>query len=330
MTGPGNGRTAVVAVGGNALIVSPERTSIDDQYVAARTTARHLADLLASGWRVVVTHGSGPQVGFVLRRSELTMHELPPIAMHYASADIQGAVGYMFIMALQNELVARAVHGEVACVITRVLVDPSDPAFAHPSKPIGTHMPMEQAEAFAARFGWQVREDSGHGWRRVVASPSPIEIVDLEPIRVLSRAGYTVVACGGGGIPVRRDADGGLTGVEAVIDKDLASALLATELAADLFVVVTGVPQVAVNYGKPDERFLERMTVAEARRYAAAGHFGSGSMEPKVQAAVQFVVATGRTSLITDVEHLGRAVAGRGGTAIVPDTGGAGRLRTLT
>lgn len=319
MTGTGNGRTALVAVGGNALIVGPERTSIDDQYVAARTTARHLADLLASGWRVILTHGSGPQVGFVLRRSELSMHELPPISMHYASADIQGAVGYMFVMALQNELTARAAHDPVACVITRVLVDPSDPAFSNPSKPIGAHMPREKAETFAAKYGWQVREDSGQGWRRVVASPRPIEIVDLEAIRALSRAGYTVVACGGGGIPVRRGADGSMAGVEAVIDKDLASALLATELDADLFVIVTGVPRVAVNYGKPDQRFLERMTVAEAKRYAGEGHFGTGSMEPKVAAAVQFVEATGRPSLITDTEHLSNAVGGRDGTTIVPD-----------
>jgi carbamate kinase len=319
MNGTGNGRTAVVAVGGNALIAGPDRTSIDDQYVAARATARHLAELLAIGWRVVLTHGSGPQVGFVLRRSELSMHELPPISMHYASADIQGAVGYMFVMALQNELAARAVHEPVACVITRVLVDPSDPAFSNPSKPIGAHMPQEKAEAFAAKYGWQVREDSGHGWRRVVASPKPIEIVDLEAIRALSLAGYTVVACGGGGIPVRRGADGGMAGVEAVIDKDLASALLATELNADLLVIVTGVPRVAVNYGKPDQRFLERMTVDEAKRYAAEGHFGSGSMEPKVNAAVQFVEATGRPSLITDTEHLSNAVRGRAGTAIVPD-----------
>jgi len=320
MTDKGNGRTAVVAVGGNALIVGPERTSIEDQYVAARTTARHLAELLASGWRIVLTHGSGPQVGFVLRRSELSMHELPPISMHYASADIQGAVGYMFVMALQNELAARAAHDPVACVITRVLVDPADPAFSNPSKPIGAHMPQEKAEAFAATYGWQVREDSREGWRRVVASPKPIEIVDLEAIQALSRAGYTVVACGGGGIPVRRGADGSMAGVEAVIDKDLASALLATRLRADRFVIVTSVPRVAVSFGKPDQRFLEKMTVTEARRYAAQGHFGAGNMMPKVQAAVQFVEATGRPSVIADVAHLSLAVDGGHGTLIVPDT----------
>lgn len=322
MIAPANGRTAVVAVGGHALIVSPERTSIDDQYAAAQTTARHLVDLLASGWRVVLTHGSGPQVGFVLRRSELTIHELPPISMHYASADVQGAVGYMFVMALQNALAARAVHEQVACVITRVLVDASDPAFARPSKPIGTPMPRSQAQEIAARYGWEVREDSDHRWRRVVASPRPVEIVDLEPIRLLSRAGYAVVACGGGGIPVRRAADGSLAGVEAVIDKDLASALLAIELRADLFVIVTSVPQVAVDFGRPRQRFLARMTVSEATRYAADGHFGAGSMGPKIHAALQYVEATGRTSLITDVEHLRRAVAGQAGTAIVPDSDG--------
>lgn len=313
------GKTAVVAVGGNALILDANHTSIEDQYVAACRTARYVADLIVAGWRVVLTHGNGPQVGFILRRSELAMHELPPVPMHYAGADIQGAVGYMFVTALRNELVSRHNDAPVASIVTRVLVDPHDPAFASPSKPIGAQMDEARAQRLARELGWQVAEDSGRGWRRVVASPRPKEILDLGAIRLLAENGYTIVGCGGGGIPVRTTSSGALEGVEAVIDKDLASSLLARNLGADLFVIITAVRRVALNFGAPDERVLERMTVANAREYLATGHFGRGSMAPKVEAVIEYVEESGRPGVITDAEHLVAAVDGSDGTMIVPD-----------
>jgi carbamate kinase len=314
-------KTAVVAVGGNALILDSDRTSIDDQYEAACRTASRMADLLVAGWRVVLTHGNGPQVGFILRRSELAIDELPPVPMHYAGADIQGAVGYMFVTALRNELAKRNNDSPVAAVVTRVLVDPDDPAFAHPTKPIGAHMDQARAERLASEFGWDITEDSGRGWRRVVPSPQPREILDLDAIRVLADNGYTIVGCGGGGIPVMMNASGELEGVEAVIDKDLASSLLARRLGVGIFVIITAVRRVALNFGKPDERSLDRLTVSEAREYLAAGHFGRGSMAPKVQAVLEYVEATGRPGIITDADHLEAAVEGRDGTRIVPDAG---------
>ena len=312
-------RTAVVAVGGNALILDPQHTSIDDQYEAARQTAAHVTGLLLAGWRVILTNGNGPQVGFILRRSELALDELPPVPMHYAGADIQGAVGYMFVTALRNELATRGSDLPVASVMTRVLVDPEDPAFGNPSKPIGAHMSQERAERLAREFGWHVTEDSGRGWRRVVPSPQPKEILDLDAIRILASNGYTIVGCGGGGIPVRMNASGWLEGVEAVIDKDLASSLLARKLSASLFVVVTAVPRVAVEFGTPNERALDRMSIAEARAYLAEGQFGKGSMAPKVEAVIDFVQASGRPGIITDAGHLLAAVEGQAGTTIVPD-----------
>ncbi len=309
----------VVAVGGNSLILDSTRTSIDDQYEAARRTAAHVVDLMQRGYRVVLTHGNGPQVGFILRRSELALGELPAVPMHYAGADIQGAVGFMFVTAIESELAARGLSKPVASLVTRVEVDPEDPAFSHPTKPIGSHMSEERANVLARELGWTVREDAGRGWRRVVASPQPQKIVDLPALSVLADAGYTVVGCGGGGIPVRRTADGSYAGVEAVIDKDLASSLLAQQLGADVLLISTGVPRVALEFNTPNERWLDRMTVAEARRYMSEGHFHDGSMGPKVKAVVEFVEATGCTGVITDPEHMGEALDGTNGTTVVAD-----------
>jgi carbamate kinase len=312
-------RIAVVAVGGNSLIVDREHESIPDQSAAAAVTAHHIADMVGAGWNVVITHGSGPQVGFILRRSEIALGEVPPVPMDYAAADLQGAIGYMFQRALRNEFRRRGLQRSAIAVVTQVLVDRNDPAFADPAKPIGSHMDEEVARRRAAELGWIVREDAGRGWRRVVASPLPQGIVEIDEIEHLVSAGYLVIACGGGGIPVFQGDDGDLQGVEAVIDKDLASSMLARELNADLFVISTGVPRVAINFGRPDQRWLEQLTRAEAERYLAEGHFAEGSMAPKIRAIIAYLDRPGRRGLITDPPNIGRALAGQAGTVLTSD-----------
>jgi carbamate kinase len=316
---PFSDRTAVVAVGGNSLIVDREHESIPDQSAAAAVTAHHIADMVAAGWNVVITHGSGPQVGFILRRSEIALGEVPPVPMDYAAADLQGAIGYMFQRALRNEFRRRGLQRSAIAVVTQVLVDRNDPAFADPAKPIGSHMDEETARRRAAELGWIVREDAGRGWRRVVPSPLPQGIVEIDEIEHLVSAGYAVIACGGGGIPVFQADDGDLQGVEAVIDKDLASSMLARELNADLFVISTGVPRVAINFGRPDQRWLEQLTRAEAEKYLAEGHFAEGSMAPKIRAIIAYLDRPGRRGLITDPPNIGRALAGEAGTVLMAD-----------
>jgi carbamate kinase len=316
---PFSDRTAVVAVGGNSLILDTEHESIPDQAVAAAMTAHHIADMVAAGWNVVITHGSGPQVGFILRRSELALGEVPPVPMDYAAADLQGSIGYMFQRALRNEFRRRGLQRSAIAVVTQVLVDRNDPAFADPAKPIGSQMDEERARRLAAELGWIVREDAGRGWRRVVPSPLPQGIVEIDEIEHLVSAGYVVIACGGGGIPVFQGDDGDLEGVEAVIDKDLASSMLARELNADLFVISTGVPRVAINFGRPDQRWLEQLTRAEAERYLAEGHFAEGSMAPKIRAIIAYLDRPGRRGLITDPPNIGRALAGEAGTLLTSD-----------
>lgn len=310
-------RTAVVAVGGNALIRDEQHRSIPHQYETARETVRYVVDLIGAGWRVVLTHGSGPQMGFVLRRSELALHEVSPVPMDYAGADLQGALGYMFVKALRNELRLRALPREAVAVVTQVRVDQDDPAFRDPTKPIGSPMDEASARRHAAEFGWQVREEPGRGWRRVVPSPAPQEIVDLGVIAHLVDAGYVVVACGGGGIPVVRDRAGELTGVEAVIDKDLASSLLARALRAGRLAVVTGVERVALDFGTPAQRWVGQMKLAEAKELYAAGQFDRGSMGPKIRAVIEFLEGGGAQAVITDAPHLAAAFAGQAGTRFV-------------
>jgi carbamate kinase len=316
---PFSDHTAVVAVGGNSLIVDRKHESIPDQYAAAAITAHHIADMVAADWNVVITHGSGPQVGFILRRSEIALGEVPPVPMDYAAADLQGAIGYMFQRALRNEFRRRGLQRTAIAVVTQVLVDRNDPAFADPAKPIGSHMDEETARRRAADLGWIVREDAGRGWRRVVPSPLPQGIVEINEIEHLVSAGYVVIACGGGGIPVFQGDDGDLQGVEAVIDKDLASSMLARELNADLFVISTGVPRVAINFGRPDQRWLEQLTRAEAEKYLADGQFAEGSMAPKIRAIIAYLDRTGRRGLITDPPNIGRALAGQAGTVLISD-----------
>ncbi len=310
--------TAVVAIGGNALIIDAAHEGIHDQSRAAAETSRHIADMAESGWRVVVTHGSGPQVGFILRRSELAIDEVPPVPMDYADADLQGAIGFMFQRALRNEMRARGLDQRAVAVVTQVLVDRDDPSFAEPTKPIGSYMDEATAARRQDEHGWVVRQEGERGWRRVVPSPAPHAIVDIEPIRLLRDAGLIVIACGGGGIPVIEDEDGDLQGVEAVIDKDFSSCLLARDLGAELFVIATEVERVALDFGTDDQRWLDRLTLSEARRHLAAGQFPAGSMGPKVEAMISFVEATGKMGVITDCPSLDRAASRETGTCFVP------------
>jgi len=308
---------AVLAIGGNALIRDRKHESIVDQYEMVCELAEDIAGMIEAGWRVVVTHGNGPQVGFILRRSELSIAEVPPVPMDYAGADIQGAVGYMFLKALRNAFKRRRMRREPACVVTQTLVDRNDPAFANPTKPIGSHMEEARAKQLAEKYHWTVREDAGRGWRRVVASPRPRAILETRIIQTLAGQGYVVVACGGGGIPVIEEENGELRGVEAVIDKDLASSLLARSMEADILVLPTGVEKVALDFNKPTQRWLDRMTLAEARRHQADNQFDPGSMGPKIAALVDFVGSGGRMGLITNPPNLSRALRGETGTRLV-------------
>jgi carbamate kinase len=308
---------AVVAVGGNALIRDSAHTALDDQYDAVRATAAHVVDMVAAGWNVVVTHGNGPQVGFILRRSEIADGQVPTVPIRYAVGDTQGAIGFMFQNALGNALRGRGIEMPVVALVTQTLVDKSDPAFAHPDKPVGSFMSEETARRFERELGWSIMQDGDRGWRRCVASPQPLQIIESPIIGKLAREGALVIACGGGGIAVERTASGALVGVEAVIDKDRASALLAIEMNAHLLMIPTGVERVAIRFGKPDQQWLDRIDVEQAERYAAEGHFGAGSMQPKIEALLTFVKgrADGR-GVITNPENIARALRGETGTWI--------------
>jgi len=313
-------KLAVVAVGGNSLILDPKRVTVEDQYLAAAETAKHIADMIEAGWDVAIGHGNGPQVGFLLRRSEIAhkyegMHEVP---LDTCGANTQGSIGYWIQQALQNELVRRGINKPVATIVTQVKVDVNDGAFQHPTKPIGGFMDEAEAKKREAELGWNIVEDSGRGWRRVVASPIPVEVVEIEAVRALIAAGVVVVTVGGGGIPVIDNGKGGCEGVAAVIDKDYASSLLSTLINADLFVISTAVEKIAINFGKPDQKWLDRMTLAEAKAYLAEGvHFAKGSMAPKIQAIINFLEAGGKEALVTNPENIGRALRGETGTRIV-------------
>ncbi len=309
---------AVVAVGGNALIQDKHHQTIPDQYDAAVKTMKHIADMIIDGWDVVVTHGNGPQVGFILRRSELSAGELHEVPLDYCGADTQGSIGYMFQQALYNEFKERGIEKLAATVITQTIVDSNDPAFQNPTKPIGSFMDEELAMEKKAKEGWVVVEDAGRGWRRVVASPIPQKIVEANAIRSLIDNNFVVVAVGGGGIPVMETENGDLTGVEAVIDKDFGSAILASMIDADLFLISTAVEKVALNFNTPEEKWLDQLTVAEAQEYIEAGHFAKGSMLPKIQAILKYMEKGGKKALITNPESISKALAGETGTWILP------------
>ena len=313
--------TAIVAFGGNALVTDAEHDSIPQQYETVSRTVPPLIDMVEQGWKLVVSHGNGPQVGFILRRSELAEDEVDPVPVDYAVADTQGAIGYMFVKALRNELARRGLSRPVVAVVTHSVVSLDDPAFQNPTKPVGSFLEEAKAKEMAATLGWTIAEDAGRGWRRTVASPQPTEILETDLIRRLLDDGAIVVAVGGGGIPVAVESDGTLVGVEAVVDKDLASGLLAHDLGADLLMIPTGVPRVAIGFGTPDEKWLDSITVEEAREFIASGQFGKGSMEPKVEAVADFVATTpGATGVIGAAEEIPAILAGTSGTRIVGDS----------
>lgn len=308
----------ILAVGGNSLITDKAHQTVPDQYLACEETCRNITPLVKQGHRFVITHGNGPQVGFILRRAELSAHELHLVPFDSAGADTQGAIGYQLQQAMYNAMRDWDKPVPVATVVTQVLVDKNDPAFKNPSKPIGTFMDEATAKQREKDEGWDIVEDAGRGFRRVVASPLPEDIIEFPAIEKLVEAGFLVVAVGGGGIPVIKQEDGTLKGVAAVIDKDFATSLLATKLSADMLVISTAVEKVCINFGKPDEKGLDRMTVAEARKYIEEGHFAPGSMLPKVKAIIGFLERGGKEALITDPAHLSQAIAGETGTRLVP------------
>jgi len=313
-------KIAVIAIGGNSLIKDSAHQTVEDQYEAAKETCLHIADMIEAGYEVVIGHGNGPQVGFILRRSEIAakvegMHEVP---LDVCGADTQGAIGYALQQNLQNELRRRGKVNRVATVVTQVLVDQDDPAIKNPTKPIGGFMEQGEAKRREKEMGWNVVEDAGRGWRRVVASPLPREIVEIDAIKALIAADVTVISTGGGGIPVVRNAKGDLEGIAAVIDKDFGSSLLATNIGAELFVISTAIEKVALNFGKPDQKWLDKMTLAEAKAYLAEGkHFAKGSMAPKIEAIIRFLENGGKRALITNPENVGRALKGETGTWVV-------------
>ena len=309
-------KTAVVAIGGNSLIKDKEHQSVPDQFATTDETCAHIADMIRQGWRVVITHGNGPQVGFILLRSEIASNVLHPVPLDSCGADTQGALGYMIQQLLGNRLSQLPGAPPVVTVVTQVVVDGNDPAFQNPSKPIGPFYDEDRARQYEEDQGWTVVEDAGRGWRRVVPSPIPTDIVELGAMRALLQTGFVVIGVGGGGIPVVRDEQGNLRGVEAVIDKDYASGLLATGLEADLFLISTAVEKVYLDFGKPDQRPLDNLTAEEAREYLEQGHFPRGSMGPKIRAVIQFLERGGKEALITSPENLARALRGETGTRI--------------
>jgi carbamate kinase len=314
-------KTGVIAFGGNALVTDAKHDSIGDQYETICRTVAPLCDMIAEGWRLVISHGNGPQVGFILRRSELSKAEVNPVPVDYAVADTQGAIGYMFVKALTNELTRRGLVRPVVAIVTQAVVDPADPAFQNPNKPIGAFLDEATARARQKSLGWTVMEDAGRGWRRTVASPIPLRIIETETIRGLLDSGAVVVAAGGGGIPVTVASDGTLVGVEAVVDKDLASGLLAHHLGADVLLIPTSVSRVAIGFDTPEPKWLKTLTVEQAREYIAAGEFGAGSMQPKVAAVADFVASTpGAIGVIGSPDDIQAIREGRAGTRIVSAT----------
>jgi len=309
---------AVIAIGGNSLILDSKKITVLDQYRAASETSHHIAALVAAGYRVVVTHGNGPQVGFILLRSDLARNVLHEVPLDSCVADTQGALGYQIGQTLANELRHQNIRKSIATVVTQVLVDKNDKAFSNPTKPIGSFYTEAEAQKHKADSGWVLKEDAGRGWRRVVASPQPLRIVEEDTIRLLLEQDVVVIAVGGGGIPVRENEKGDLEGCAAVIDKDLASCLLAKNLQADLFIISTGVDKVAVDFKKPTQRELDKLTVAEAKKYLAEGQFPAGSMGPKIEAAIDFLEHGGKEVIITQPHLLEEAIAGKNGTHLVP------------
>ena len=313
----GDRKLAVVAFGGNALLRAEDRGTQEEQIARTKQAARWLAEIVRHGYKLIVVHGNGPQVGNILVQAEEASTKIPPQSLDVCVAQTEGSMGFLLQQAIRNRLDSIGLGGDVATILTEVQVDPVDPAFKRPTKPIGPYFTRYRAEALERDLGWTMREEGGRGWRHVVPSPRPLRILNIETIAHMLNGAAVVIAAGGGGIPVVRGRDGQWRGVEAVIDKDFSSSLLASELHAEIYVVLTGVAKVAIDFEKPTQRAVDRFTVAEAQRYLAEGQFPAGSMGPKIEAAIQFVTRGGAQVLITDVEHLRDALAGREGTVIV-------------
>ncbi|MBW2064878.1 MAG: carbamate kinase [Deltaproteobacteria bacterium] len=307
---------AVVAIGGNSLIKDKTKIAMHHQYEAVKETAVYIADLIESGLDLVITHGNGPQVGFIYRRGELAQHELPLVPLDICGADTQGAIGYMIEMALSNELRKRGIKKEICAMVTMALVDRDDRSFKKPTKPIGSFLSKEEALANKEKYGWEVVEDAGRGFRRVVPSPVPREILELDVIRTLVERRYVLIAAGGGGIPVLKSEAGDLQAVEAVIDKDRASSLLARNLGAETFIISTSVDAAYLNFGEKDQRPLGQVNINDMKRYLEEGHFKPGSMRPKIESCIEFLEEGGNRAIITSPENLLKAVKGEKGTTI--------------
>lgn len=311
------GKIAVIAIGGNSLIKDKDHQTVPDQFETTRQTCVHIAGMIEKGWDVVITHGNGPQVGFILLRSELASNVLHTVPLDSCGADTQGAIGYMIQQSLYNEFKKRKIDKQATTVVTQVVVDKNDIAFKNPTKPIGPFYNEKKAKEYSNERNWSIMEDAGRGWRRVVPSPIPLEIVERDAIKSLINKGFVAIAVGGGGIPVVKDENGNLYGVEAVIDKDYASGLLANSINADLFLISTAVEKVALNFGKPDQKDLDLMTLSEAEKYYNEGHFPQGSMGPKIKAVIDFIKKGGKEAIITTPECIELALEGKMGTKII-------------
>jgi len=314
-------KVAVVALGGNSITKKGQRGTVYEQFANTRATVKVVCELLRRGYRIVLTHGNGPQVGDLLIQSEAAREQVPMQPLGVVGAATQGSIGYMIQQILQNHLMQMGLDMPVATVLTQVVVDKYDPAMLEPTKPIGTHFyTREEAEKLMAEEDWILKEDAGRGWRRVVPSPYPLEIVELDTIQDLLEKGTIVIACGGGGIPVFIEHNGSYEGVDAVIDKDLASGLLAKSIDADILLMLTAVDKVALNFTSGNPQWIERMTVHEAKQYMREGHFPAGSMGTKIQAAIDYLLGVRRKqmrkAIITDHMHLLEAIEGNAGTTI--------------
>lgn len=314
---PDNKPIAIVAMGGHAFMLHGEKGTIEDHQKNASEISSQLMHLVDRNYNLVITHGNGPQVGNLLLMTELTAEQVPPMPLDVLVAQTEGSLGYIMQQAILNQLAKTRRSQRVVTVVTQVLVNRDDPAFLKPSKPIGPFLSKEEAERRSDELGWNIIEDSGRGWRRVVPSPVPQEVVQHRIILDSVTAGHIVIACGGGGIPVIRKQDGTFEGVEAVIDKDLTSSVLASQIKADLLVILTEVPNVYLYYGTPKQRPLGAVTISEMESYEREGHFAEGSMGPKVHAILSFLSKGGKRGLITSPEKLGEALEGRAGTHFV-------------
>lgn len=313
-----NRKLALIAIGGNSIIKAGQRGTVEEQFANVEETCRSIVQLVLRGYRVIITHGNGPQVGAQLLRSELAASQVYTHPLDMCVADTQGSMGYMIQNSLQRALDDKDRNDEVGTVVTQVVVDENDPAFENPTKPIGPFYTEEEAREKSERFGWKMVEDAARGYRRVVPSPVPLEIVEARMIRAAVENDIIVIAVGGGGVPVVRRNDR-LYGIEAVIDKDRASSILAQSLNADLFIISTDAEKVCLNFKKPNQKPLDRLTVSEARKYLHEGHFPPGNMGPKIEAVISYIEAGGEHAIITSPEHLGRAVDGETGTHIMRD-----------